>query len=1097
MFMRKMKTLLIVLMVLLEHVVALAQTLVIAGRVSDDQGNGVSFATVALKGSTRAVSADKDGNFKIDAQKGSTLIISAASFETKEILINDVSFITVAVNKADKLQEVVVTALGIKRTKNSLPYATQQIKADELNRVPNTNFINNLSGKVAGLQITSSNALGGSANVILRGAKSLTQSNQALFVVDGVPYDNTTQNQSGYDLGNVAADINPDDIESVTVLKGAAASALYGSRASNGVIVITTKKGGRKNNGLGITINEGIQIGSPDKSTLPKYQTQYGQGYGSAGATSPDGFFYYAPAVGSNGQNVSIVETDEDQVWGSAFNKNLLVYQWDAFSPGNANFGKATPWVSAPNHSATDFFVTPVTNTTSIYVDGGGDKGTFKAGYTNSYDGGLLPNSKIKKNILNFGATYNIADNFTIGGTFNYVDESGLNRNSYDFRAVQSTMRDFRQWWPTNINLKEQKADYFRNRTNNAWNILGGYATAAPDNLPGAAYHNNAYWTAYENYNNDSRQRYFGNINLNYKINDFLNILGRVSKDNYNQLFETRVAVGSYQTPSYSKYLGSYSETNYDLLINLDKNITKDINLKALLGGNVRQDVNSSTYSITNGGLVVPRFYALSNSKKTPAAPTETYSEKEVDGVFAGATLSYKQLITIDATVRRDQSSTLPKGNNAYYYPAVSGNFIFSKLLPDLTWLSYAKLRANYAEVGGDAPVYSLQNTYNPGTAFNGQTVFSYTSTNNNPNLVPEKNKTYEFGLETYFLKNRLGIDVTYYHSQLVNQITPISPSTATGFTNFFVNGGTIQNQGFEVVINAVAVKERNFEWDITLNWSKNQNKVISLFNNQPSYTIASFQNSIQLVAETGKAYGILRGTDYQYLNGQRLIDANGYPVKATNTKSDIGNINPGWIGGITNTFRYENFSLSFLIDVKQGGSVYSLDMDYGEWSGVYEETSGKNSLGNPIRSPLSTGGGIVLKGVTPDGKQNTTRVDAYDINADGSNFPFSSVNSLAAKSYVYDASYVKLREVAFTYSLPKSIIGKINFIKGLDISLTGRNLWIIHKNLPYSDPEQAEASTTLSGSAPIVYNPNANAGYQTGAFPSVRQLGFNVKIKF
>jgi hypothetical protein len=291
-------------------------------------------------------------------------------------------------------------------------------------------------------------------------------------------------------------------------------------------------------------------------------------------------------------------------------------------------------------------------------------------------------------------------------------------------------------------------------------------------------------------------------------------------------------------------------------------------------------------------------------------------------------------------------------------------------------------------------------------------------------------------------------------------------------------------------------VKTKDFSWNIGVNWSKNNNKVLYLYGGQPSYTIASYQNSIQLVAETGKSSGILRGTDYQYLNGQRLIDANGYPVKATNTKSDIGKINPDWLGGVTNSFRYKNLSFSFLIDVRQGGEVYSLDMDYASWSGVIPETAGKNSLGNAVRNPVSQGGGIVLQGVTADGKANTTRVDISDINT-ASKFPFGSINSIAAKSYVYDASYVKLREVALTWSLPDNILGTAGVIKGVDLSLTGRNLWIIHKNLPYADPEQGAASTTTSSSAPILYNPNASIGYQTGVYPSVRSFAFNVKLKF
>ena len=1083
---------------LLVSFLSVAQTHTIGGRLIDEAGNPVSGATIHVKKTAWSAVSDDQGRFTIAVAPHAILLITAVAFQPVEIHEDDPALHRLTLLRATgSLDSIfVTTALGIRRTRNSLPYATQQLSPEELNRTPNTNFIDNLSGKVAGLQITSSNALGGSANVILRGFKSLTQSNQALFVVDGVPYDNSTQNLAGYDLGNPASDLNPDDIESVNVLKGAAASALYGSRASNGVIIITTKRERARRKKLAITVSQSTQAGLIDKSTLPKYQTQYGQGYGSAGANSPDGFFYYQPAVGSNGQNVKIVETDEDQVWGSAYDPSLKVYQWDAFSPGNANFGKATPWTAAQHHNPTDFLVTPLTSITGVYISAAGNDASVKAGYSNTYDKGILPNSSIKKNTLYLDLTYDLSDKLILGGLIDYTDENGLNRSSYDFRSINTSMRDFRQWWPTNINLDEQKADYFRNHTNNTWNWLGGYTTAATGNLPAAAYHNNAYWTQYENYNNDSRQRYFGNISLNYKVVDGLNIFGRVARDTYTQLFETRVAVGSYQTPGYSKYLGNYGETNYDLIANYEKTLNPDFSLKALLGGNVRQVENSYTSTATSGGLVVPRFYSLSNSVKTPAAPTEYDGRKEVDGVFAGATLTYKQYLTLDGTLRRDQSSTLPKDNNSYYYPAVSANFLFSKLLPDLSWLSYGKLRANYAEVGGDAPVYSTRNVFNAGTPFNNQTLFSYTTTNNNADLRPERNRTYEIGAELAFLHNRLGLDVTYYHSRLSDQIMPITPSAASGFTTFYVNGGTIQNQGLEVTLNAAPVRTRDFSWNIVLNWSKNNNKVISLYGGQPSYTIASYQNGIQLVAETGKPYGILRGTDYQYFNGQRLINANGYPATPV-PKSDIGNINPDWLGGITNTFTYKRFTLGFLVDIKKGGDVYSLDMDYASWSGVIPETAGKNSLGNPIRNPLSQGGGVIIRGVTQDGKANTKLVDAYDINIDGSQFPFGSVNSLAAKSYVYDAGYVKLRELSLAYSLPATVFGRQAVIKGIDLSLSGRNLWIIHKNLPYADPEQGAASTTPNSSTPIVYNPNASIGYQTGVYPSVRTLAFNVKLKF
>ena len=619
--------------------------------------------------------------------------------------------------------------------------------------------------------------------------------------------------------------------------------------------------------------------------------------------------------------------------------------------------------------------------------------------------------------------------------------------------------------------------------TNATWNWLGGYATNAVGHIAKPAYHNNPYFQLYDNYENDSRNRYFGYAYANYKFLGHFNVLGRVAMDNYDQLIELRTNIGSVETPSYARTNVHFNETNYDLLLNYDQTFG-NFNVKGLLGGNVRQTVNSSILAQTAGGLVVPGFWAVSNSLKAVSAPTEGYSEVEVDGIFAGATLTYKDMLTLDGTIRRDQSSTLPKSNNTYYYPSLSANFIFSKLLPQETWLSYGKLRANYAQVGGPAPAYYTGNTYSAGTPFNAQTLFSNSTTNFNPNLIPELNKSYEFGLEANFFNNRLNTDITYYHSQDINQIMPVTVSRASGYATFYENGGTVQNSGWEVVLGGTPIQTHNFSWNIGINWTKNKSLVVSLYGGQPSYTVSSYQNALQEVAEVGKSYGIIRGTDYMYVNGQKEVDANGYYVLNTaNPHSDIGNINPDWFGGITNTLKYKDWALSFLIDMKHGGQLYSLDMDYGSSSGLYPQNAGgKNDLGNLARAPLAQGGGIILKGVTSDGHPNTVRIDESDINA--GNYTFSSAYGEADKSYIYDASYIKLRELALTYSIPTKTFGHSG-IKGIDISLTGRNLWIIHKNEPYADPEQGQASG------------NASIGFQNGAYPSVRALGANLKVRF
>ena len=1078
---------------------------IINGKIIDEKTKEtIAGATVALQSTSTGTITGNDGKFQLKTEKTLPvkLNVSFVGYKSQSILVSDTheTILISLTEDISEINEIVVTALGLKRERSSLPYATQNIVSEDLNKTPSSNFVGNLSGKIAGLQITSANTLGGTNNVIIRGFKSLTQSNQALFVVDGIPFDNSNQSRNGLDLGGTITDINPDDIQSVNVLKGAAASALYGSRAANGVILINTKKGGNKNDKLDIVFNQGIKVGSIDQSTLPTYQTSYGQGKGTSGysATYPDqtGWFYYRPAFNSNNLPVNIVITNQDLAWGPAYDPKVSAYNWDAFVPGNPNYGKATPWVAAQNNKAVDYFETPVSSNTSLSIGGSTEKSTFKIGLIYNYDKGITPNSDIKKNVYNFGWTTKLTDKLVLGTSFNYSNTASKNRSTYDYRAANTNIRDLRQWLPSNVDLKAQRADFDRG-LNASWNIVAGSYNVQSSDVIKAAYHNNLYWNDYKNYNKDTRDRYFGNVYATYDIIKGLQATARVSKDSYTQFFENRIAVGSYQTSSYGRTDVKFSETNLDLLLNYNRDLTKDLNLKALLGSNIRRTSTQSLSAVTSGGLVVPDLYAISNSVSTPSAPQEYDGTKEVDGVFGGLTLGYRNLLTLDATGRWDRSSALPEANNNYFYPAVSGSFNFSTLLPNYTWLNFGKLRLNYAEVGSDAPIYSVRNTYVAGTAFNGQNIYSTPLTNNNPDLKPERSQNYEAGLEASLFHNRINLDVTYYNSRLNDQITPITPSTATGYANFYVNGGTIENKGVEVSLNIVPVRNKNFSYDFTTNWSKNNNTVISLYGGQSSYTIASFQNSVQLVAAVGQSYGILRGTDYEYLNGQTLVDATGYYVKSSNRNSNLGKVTPDWIGSINNRFRYKDFSLSFLVDISQGGNVYSLDMDNGSRAGILAETAANNDLGNPLRNTLAQGGGIILPGVKADGTPNSVRIDVSNAYTLGSKLPYGSVNALTAKSYIYDASYVKLREVAFSYVLPARLFVSAKNIKGITFTLSGRNLWIIHKNLPYSDPEQGAPSTTLTNTDPLIYNANSSIGYQNAVFPIVREIAFNVKLNF
>jgi len=1070
-------------MLMLLSILTFAQTKVVTGKVVDPQGQPVPFATVRIKGARGGVSADADGNFSIKATSAQTLVITGAGIVLKETPVGEGTALVIQVTRqSSNLDEVVVTALGVKRSRNSLPYAAQQISGDEVNKTITTNVVNNLSGKIAGLQITASNAMGGASNVILRGWRSLTQSNQALFIIDGVPYDNSTTTGGGYDFGNATQDLNPDDIASISALKGAAASALYGTRGNNGVILVTTKRGSDRKT-QGVYASFGVGVGSPDPSTLPSYQTQYGEGYD---ATTNGFISEIVPWANGGTSPITIAPTPDDAGTGPIYDPSELIYQWDAFSPTNANFHKATPWAPAPHHNPTDYFVTPTTTTESVLVLGGDEKASFKFGYTRDDEKGYIPNSSIKKNLFDLLGTYNFSKRVSIEAGLNFANTDATNRYLYQYTAASNPMTDFRQWWPTNLNIKELKNDYFTSGTNATWNWQdnGSYQNNSLNNIGRPAYHDNPYWFSYHNPEDDNRNRYTGHVRGTIALTDWLSVAGTVSDDYYSSLIEQRADIGSQAPSFYSRQNSSFSERNYNLIFNVNKNLGTDFNLKGLLGGNIQDDEITSIFATTTGGLVVPGFWSISNSLNSPAAPIETDQKKEINSAFAGATLSWKNMVTLDGTVRRDQSSTLPKSNNAFYYPSVSGNFVFSKLMPDVQWLSYGKVYANYAQVGGDAPYYSVYNSYILNTPLNGQAVINANTVLPNSQLVPESNHTWEAGLELNFLNNRIGLDADYYHEISNHEILPTNVSQATGYVSYSVNGGEIQNQGIEATLDLVPVKTRKFIWDMKINWSKNYNKVLSLYGGQSSYAVATLQNSIQIVAEVGKPYGIIRGTDYKYLNGQKVVTDAGYWEQNANPLSDIGSIQPSWIGGVENSFTLGQWTLGFLIDFHQGGSVYSLDMDYGSFSGLYPRTAGFNDLGNPVRAPLANGGGIILKGVTEDGKANTTRIEE---NLGDGSYTFGSLGSGAEtnRQFVYNASYIKLREAGITYAIPQKTLEGLHSIKGIDLSLSGRNLLIIHKDEPYADPEQGQSAG------------NGSVGFQNGAYPSMRTLNFILKVKF
>lgn len=976
--------------------------------------------------------------------------------------------------KTQNIEGVVVTALGIKREKKSLGYSTQEVKGDDLNKNPTTNFLNNLSGKVAGLEIKQSTNFGGSINAVSRGYKSILGNNQALFVVDGVPIINNNINSNfqqngggGYDYGSPVSDINPSDIESVNVLKGAAATALYGSRAQNGAIIITTKKG-KNNTGIGLEFSSSITVSAVDKATFPEYQTQYGQGYlGNVFATyqgSPRALFGH------------------DASYGAPYNPNLMVWQYDAFIPDSQNYGKKTPWVMAKNGPIT-FFQKGTNQVNNIAFSGGTDKASFRLSYANTNATDILPNSSLMKNNFGGNASYKLTEKLTATIFANYITQNTKGRNSTGYG--DNIMTNFRQWWATNVDLKTQQYLYENFRKNYTWNIKS-VSNLAPQ------YWDNPYFQRYENYQTDSRDRFAGNFSLSYDVSKDFNILGRMGIDGYNMMIEERRAVGSVpaffsfnpleQPSGYAVTNLRLRETNYDVIATYKKTFLDDFNLQAILGGNINVQTNYSNAQTTSGGLYIPNLYTISNSAATPEKPIISDTSKYIYGAFAQASLGYKNTYYVEGTFRRDQSTALPSEKSVYYYPSVSASIVFSNLIRE-KWLNFGKIRAAYAEVGSDTGADQLRNRYIVQSAFGESPVYSFNTTLRNADLLPQKLKNLEVGTNVQLFNNRFGFDVSWFRNIAFDQILPLPISLANGSINKIQNTGELTTKGFEVSLNISPIKTDNFNWDVNLNWSNPRTKVTQLRTGIENITIGSLQGGITINAPLNGDYGSIWGADFVYdPNGNKVVGENGAYLSTPDTNHDLGSFQADFIAGLNNSFKYKNFNFSFLIDWKKGGKIFSLDQYYGYGTGIYADSVGLNDLGNPIRNELSNGGGVILPGVMVDPNNpnnyipNTIRLDrSMSSQVLGTDPPTAA--------FVYDASYIKLREASLSYTFDKKVLGN-TFIQGLTLGLSGSNLWIIHKNLPYADPEAGLSSGNIQG-------------YQSGVMPTTRNYSFNLKVNF
>ena len=1027
----------------------------ITGTVTAEGGSPLGAAQVFLQGMSLGTQTGPDGRYTITVPAAratgqqATLVARRLGFRQSEAAVTISAGATVTQDfqlssAPTQLEGVVVTALGIEREKKALGVAQQQVSGDAIARTREPNLVAALSGKVAGATISNSGTQGGSSRIVLRGASSLTGNNQPLFIVDGIPVDNAnitndTQRRGygGYDYGNAIADINPNDIESVSVLKGANAAALYGARAANGAIVITTKRGAGVG-GIGVSASANVTFESPLR--LPDYQNLYGQGV--------NGQFAYVDGAGGG------IRDGVDESWGPRF-EGQLIPQFN--SPIDPATGEriGTPWVANPNN-VRNFFETGRSATVGLELTGSTDRASFRLSATNQDIQGMVPNSAFKKVSTALAGTANLTDRLSADASVQYVKNGAQNRPGTGYDAV-NPMTEF-VWFGRQVDVSALRT--FRDEDGNQVNWNNNY-------------HNNPYWLAYANHQSDTRDRVIGVASVSYKFTDWLNGTVRAGTDYYREERGADIAAGTIGGILGGDYLegGFYDqeifnrETNFDVLLTGQRPLSDDFDLNFTLGSNFRTSGYSTNF-IGTDRLVVPGTYNIGNSAIPPTV-TQYRERKQVNGAFGQFGVGYRDYLFVDVTGRNDWSSTLPEDNNSYFYPSVSTSFVFTEAVPALSFggnLGYGKVRAAWTRVGNDAPAYQLFPVYTPNTPFGSIPRYAVPNSLLNAGLKPEQIDSWELGTEMQFLDNRLALDLTYYNKTATNQIIPAQISPTSGYTSTVVNAGKLTNIGIEAQLSATPVRADNFQWDFTVNFARNRSEVVELFGDVQTILLGPSHWGVTIEARKGERYGAIYGNPYLRDDaGNIIVDESGLPQADPNL-AVLGHYTPDWTGGINNHFRYGNWDLDVLFDTQQGGDLYSVTHMFGRYAGVLEETLEGREVdwNNP---------GLVVRGVNADGSPNTTNITARDYN-----------HSLYGihEAHVFDASWIKLRELRVGYRVPGELSSRLG-VSQMNLSLVGRNLWL-GTDVPHIDPETGYSAGNLQG-------------FEFGQLPTARSFGFQVNV--
>lgn len=1037
---------------------ALAQERIVSGIVkSVEDKSVVAGVNVVVKGTTIGTITNSDGGYSLTVpDQAEILVFTFIGLAPKEVSIGTQSVIDVAMETDIKqLSELVVTAFGLEREKKALGYAVQELKGEELSKSPTTSVVNNLSGKVAGLQVSTNSVPGGSPEYVLRGFSSVGGNNQPLVVVDGVPIAQTfnsrnltgsedaVRNDPNYNrkqnqqYGGGISEIDPSNIASVSILKGPSAAALYGSRAANGVILITTKSGSSSKKGIGAEVNFSATFEEP--LVKPKFQNVYGGGSGST---------WYSD--GWSGVVDGFKGTDgTDESWGSPMDGRLVRQWWT---------GSETAPLRPEPDNWEQWWETGKTFNTNVSITGNNDLGSFRFSAGQLKQDGIVYNNDFYRNNFRLNAAYNFTPKLKVSVSGEYI------KSGSDNRAFASSSNFVWHHRHTNFTQLKNYRDYI------GVHIQPKGDTEAPNWQH--TFFSNPYFEQEVLVSPNEKDRFLGNVAINYQLTDWLSVLARTGTDLWT---DTRIVVdryarvraGAFRAGRYSEDILRNQETNSDIILKADKQF-KDLSVVFQLGAIHRNNYYKSNYTRVNE-LTVDGVYNTGNNA-SPNLNESAIAESEMNSVFSAATLGYKNVIFLDITGRNDWSSTLPKENNSFFYPSAAVSAVVSEMVPAMfnNVLSFMKLRGSWAQVGSDGAPYQLQQVYSPKGLWNGSLPkISESSQISNASLKPEITTGVEFGADIRFLNGRIGLDATYYQQSTEDQILAVDISRTSGYTGRILNAGKITNKGVEISLSGTIVKLSNgLTWDVSLNFARNRNKVEELAEGLSSLILWT-QRGASLEARVGQPYGNLYGNKFARTEDGQLIFKNGLPYNLPG-QHVIGNITPDWTGGILNTVAYKGVSLSALIDIKKGGDIYDMGSSLGRQNGVLEESvDGREE-------------GVIGVGVKNIGSDESPNFVPNDVVASTRTFMTYYSGRQYHEAAVMDGSYVKLREVSLTYRLPSKWFDK-NFLEGVSFSAIGRNLAIFHKNARHIDPEIS----------------SADMGFNSGQLPSTRSIGFSVNVKF